>query len=172
MRHTGSRFERSDECARYGDAVAWGIRSDLTALSVSSRPWNTGSACRSEPRLCDAVCRSTVSTSVRASGFTLDQANHRKSADPYAVGHFVVKAPRSADARCKPACRNTTFILTRYLKMPNFNSSNPCPTCKKGGGKMMKCDTCGDIRCSMGGCSKGGAKSRCPVCRKGKRQWV
>jgi hypothetical protein len=50
-----------------------------------------------------------------------------------------------------------------------------CPACGSGG-TVYKCNNCGDVRCSVGGCSgsmggsKGGASTggQCKACKKGK----
>lgn len=50
-----------------------------------------------------------------------------------------------------------------------------CPACGKGT-TVVKCDKCGDVRCSLGGCpgTMGGPKthghpnSTCHACKKGK----
>ena len=47
--------------------------------------------------------------------------------------------------------------------MPNWSHQNPCANCgKKSGYPMIKCDTCGSLRCQS--CQPGG---KCRSCKKG-----
>ena len=63
-------------------------------------------------------------------------------------------------------------LLANWRRAMHFTRQNPCPNCDRPNGTMTKCDTCGDVRCTRGGCVGASRGGRCKRCKKGKITYV